>query len=559
MHKKVCSEVTETTFVKETFLPPQGLPTDPSSPMNDMLEKMYSMNIRPFGQGQAPEMPKFHDEYKKVYPRDVAFYTKLRDSWVMSKMLTKEIVLKELSRREVDHRIFMKRWGPCALSHELRVFLSNNPKQGDIFSEKPSEAYGYLPGQQIYQSMRNSPVTPQTFELGETYVAIGFVDMFPLVVGSFVTKDKDGTEQEPMVYYGYDKSVIVIARNIVLYHMMKNVACIDSILQVWFSTGWSKKTLDNFHLSCSQVLQNLDYTFHCDLAMIKELLTHWMKTTLSMKSVQILWMQHIEQCLLHPLPNLYHEKDRVEYARYLSTGHIFGSDKSDFLYGNLSMFSLPDSFQGFKREQENILAAIAMDSLEYDDSLLVCVTKKITKGLQKLRELIKSGSIICHFINAEFNLQEQEKLKEIKKLNAKGIDWSNLPDYLNQDDFFIMAQSCDGSSTLHSLHFMNWLFFVYGTCLIDYPNMTEVYKELVHQREVDFRRAKGSRPFFRQDHYIEYYMNTSQHVLGKRYMKTFIDFVFGGRNVDVREPISEDFNPFSRNEDTFFLSFTFRK
>ena len=554
----MCSEVTETTFVKETFLPPQGLPTDPSSPMNDMLEKMYSMNVRPFGRGQAPEMPKFHDEYKKVYPRDVAFYTKLRDSWVMSKMLTKEIVLKELSRREVDHRIFMKRWGPCALSHELRAFLSNNPKPGDIFSEKPSAAYGYLPGQQIYQSMRNSPVTPQTFELGETYVAIGFVDMFPLVVGSFVTKDKDGTEQEPMVYYGYDKSVIVIARNMVLYQMMKNSACIDSILQVWFSTGWSKKTLEDFHLSCRLVLENLDSMINHSSA-IKELLAHWMKTTVGMKSVQILWTQHVAQHLLDPILNLCHEKDRVEYARYISTGHIFGSEKSDYIYGNLSMFSLPNSFEGFKREEENFFAANAMDSLEYATSLLKSVTSKITEGVTKLIEHIKNGSIVCHFITAEFNLQNIEELKNIKKLNAKGIDWSNVPDYLKQDDFFKMAQACDGSDTLHSLHFMNWVYFVFGTCIIDYPNMTEVYEELVHERERDFRCAKGSRPFFRQDKYIEYYMNYSQNALAKRYRKNFIEFVFGGRNVNVSKPISEDFNPFARSQETFFMTFNFKK
>ena len=389
-------------------------------------------------------------------------------------------------------------------------------------------------------------------------MAIGFVDLFPLVVGSIITKDKDAPKQEPVVYYGYDRSLIVIARNMVLYQMMKDSACIDSILQVWFSTGWSKKTLEDFHLACQRVLHNLDPVTNQNLA-VNELLTHWMKTTLSMKSVQILWTQHVTQHLIDPIVNLCKEKDRVEYARYISTGHIFGSEKGDYIYGNLSMFSLPDLFEGFKREEENFFAAIALDSLCYDTSLLKSVTRKITEGVRKLMAHVQTGSIVCHFIIAEFNLQNKDELKTIQKLNAKGIDWSNIPDYHKHDDFFKMAKACDGSQTLHTLHSMNWMYYVFGMCIIDYPNMAEVYKELVCQREKDFRHAKYSRPYFRQDKYTEYFMNSTMHVLAKKYMKTCIDFIFSGRNVDISEPISEDFNPFARNEDTFFLSFNFRK
>ncbi len=557
-HKKVCSDVTQTTFIRENVLPPQGL--EPSDPMNAMLEHMYSLNLGAgLGLGQAPQMPKFHDEYKKVYPRDGAFYTKLRDSWLMSRMYSKEMVLKELRMNEFDERIFQKRWGPCALSYEFAVFLSGNPKPGDIFYNKPSSAYGYLPGQEIYQSMRNSPVPQQTFEFGETYVAVGFVDLFPLVVGTIAAKDESPSGLDPMVFYGYDRSVIVITRNMVLYQMMKDSTCIDSILQVWFSTGWSKKTLEDFQLSCHKVLKNLDPKIPSYLP-IKELLTHWMKTSVGMKSVQILWTQHVAQHMLDPIPNLRHEKDRVEYARYISTGHIFGRENGDYVYGNLTMFSLPDSFKGFKREEENFFAAIAMNQIEYKQSLLKSVTKKISDGVQKLMEYIKNGSVTCHFTAAEFSLENKEELARIKMLNAKAIDWSNVPDYLKHDDFFEMARACDGTSTLHSLHFMNWMYYVFGTCIIDYSDRAaEVYKELVIEREKDFRDAKGSRPYFRQDNYIEYYLNYSQHALGKRYVKNFIDFFFGGRNVTVGDLIFEDFNPFARSQDTYFISFEFRK
>ncbi len=554
IHKKVCSDVADTTFVKENVLPHQGLYDSP-----EMLEKIYSMKVTPPSLGQVCEIPKFHEEYKKAYPKDGTLYVKLRENWVLSKMQTKEMTHEELENEsEIDERVFLKRWGPTAFTDELRLFLSSNPKPGDIFVNKPQISYGYYTGQEVYQSMRNSPVRPQKFEIGETYVAIGFVDLFPLVVGDFVNEHEDAPKKEPMVFYGYDRSVIVITRNMVLYQMMKDSMSLDSILQVWFSTGWSKKTLDDFQLSCNQVLKNLDSTINDNLA-ITVLLNHWIKTTIGMRSVQILWTQHIAQHLLHPIPNLRQEKDRLEYARYISTGQIFGNDKSDFVYGNLSMFSLPDSFEGFKRQEENFYAAIAMDPIEYNASLQLSLIKMVKEGVQQLIEHIRIGLVMCHFVTADFNPQNKEELNRVKELNAKQIDWSNVPDYLNHDDFFKMARECGGPSTEHSLHFMNWTYFVFGTCIIDFPNQAKVYKEIIRERNRDFSQAKASRPFLRQDEYIEYYLNASVQALGKRYMKNFIEYFFDGRNVDVSEAIFEDFNPFARNGIAFFMSFNFRK
>ena len=157
--------------------------------------------------------------------------------------------------KENDELCFFKRWRSCAVSSELQKFLSTNPKPGDIFKNKPTETYQYS-AKEIHQSMRNSPIPPQTFELGENYVAVGFVDLFALVVGSIISDAKALSDQKRvMTYISYDKSVIVIARNMVLYQMMFDNLSIDSILQAWFSTGWSKKTLDNFHHSCNEVLR----------------------------------------------------------------------------------------------------------------------------------------------------------------------------------------------------------------------------------------------------------------------------------------------------------------
>ncbi len=200
-HKKICSDLQETAFVKENLQPKAGLPFGDF--MTSMMEMMLSINIGPWK--HALEIPKYHDEYKKHFPRDVKFYRRLKASWVLSRMIAMEhFVHLELTTKTMDHVSFMKCWGSSAGSDELRVFLSTNPKPGEIFRNRPVTIYGYLEDKEIYQCMRNSPVPSQVFEFGETCVAIGFVDLYPLVIGSICSSKKALREQDrSMTYIGF--------------------------------------------------------------------------------------------------------------------------------------------------------------------------------------------------------------------------------------------------------------------------------------------------------------------------------------------------------------------
>ncbi len=532
-------------------------------PQDFMSARMEQMNVRG-PMAKATDIPKFHDEYKKAFPRDKEFYARLRESWSISAGITEQRAYEDLSSGHMTDQDFRKRWGACAYSKDLRQFLAKKPMPGDIFKNRPIYTLGQgnfgTEVSEYYQSMRNSPVPSQTFQIGETYVAIGFVDLFPLVVGS-IEGEKD---ENPMRYIGYDKSVVVVTRNKVLYQMILENKDIDSILQVWFSSGWSQKTLDDFQHCCAEVLKDFD-SLADENTKVKALLTHWMKTNVSMKSVQGQWTMHVSEHLLDPLQNLLTKQDRVEYARYIGTGHLFGIKKEDYIFGNLSMFSLPASFEGFKREEESILAAISMDRFEYTTSLFASVIQKVKTGLRTLIQHIQNNYIVCEFRDADMSLEKRELFETIKDMNAKGIDWSNIPDYLKHDDFFKMAKACDGANTTHTLHFMNWQIYVYGTCIMDYQNsmnprrIMALYEELIQERENVYERVKSKRPFLRQDKYIDFYLNATQTALGQRYRKKFIEFVFGGRNVDTTEPIIEEIQPFAKNHLTFFISFTFRK
>ncbi len=155
----------------------------------------------------------------------------------------------------------------------------------------------------------------------------------------------------------------------VLYQMMLDDISTDSILQVWFSTGWSKKTLAHFHNSCFKVQADLELNLQ-ENGILMELLSHWDKKTIDMELAHKLLIEQVQGSQLEPLANLHHKNDRVDFARYILTGHIFGEHESDYDYGNLTMFSLPDSLKKYERRKESFFYTIAIDYLEYRKSLL---------------------------------------------------------------------------------------------------------------------------------------------------------------------------------------------
>ena len=396
-HKSICREISNTTAQYESTGPTRGIGEGILSAKKDRYSQMLSM-VSAMGVTQL--VPEYHNEYKKLYPAERTNYEKLCDSWMMAKMLDETLFGNRVidDSREYDHRDLLKRWQYFGL--ELVQFLSSNPNPRDIFSNRTITSYGAMKtpmgayNTTIYQTMRNTPVLPSDFDFGNTYISIGFMDMLHLVLGSYsVTKDE--ASSQPMVFVEYNKSEVVIARSLVIYEMMLQGVSPESILQVWFSTGWNNKTFKDFKKMCEDLLKNVDSTVD---ERVRKLLNHWMVKDMGVKTVLPLWRQFVAEGQLEPLNNLRYEKDHTDYARYIFTGHIFGKNDKDYVHGNLTMFSLPNRFDNYQRQDESIFAAMSMRNIPYATSLLTSVTKRITKCLNTLVEHIRSKRIACNFI-----------------------------------------------------------------------------------------------------------------------------------------------------------------
>ncbi len=288
---------------------------------------------------------------------------------------------------------------------------------------------------------------------------------------------------------------------------------------------------------------------------VKKLLNHWRTKKITAKSIEPVWSQMVSDHQLQPLNNLAHEKDRMDYARYMMTGHIFGESDADYKFGNVTTFSLPHEFDSWRRDTENFYAALSLEDFEYKGSLMDSVRQKMVSGVETLMGLVQRKQVVCEFVIKELSVHSRSALEEIRKLDAAGIDWSNIPDYLTREDFFSMVKACSGTDTRHSLHFMNWVTRVFGASLIDYPNKSSVYADIKKRLDRLYHSVKRDRPYLRQDKYLQYFMNGADTFLGRKFRQKFTYYYFNGRKVAVQGPFGDEFNPFSRANSSFSVSF----
>ena len=318
-------------------------------------------------------------------------------------------------------------------------------------------------------------------ERGRTYIGVGFVDLQQLLESEVVGCDSAG----PAVWRGYEMSQIAVARAKIILRLLEVEAPVDQVLQIWYSSCISEEASLLVQSSCA------------DLVLVekdpeqKQLFKHWAKSSLGTVEATALWLQHLEGgALALVCGNLCNSTDRVEYARYLLTGKVFLGE-SDRLTGNLTWFCLPKEYLNFKKDGENIFHSIDVSSLDYTDTLIQTVEATFTHKLLMLRENINSGKLSVQLATKKLAPEMKETFEEIQALNPAQIDWSNVPDYLCVQDFFIMAKQCSGETTKHTFHLMNWIQCVFGCHLSDYVPYAENYRKPAFGPENHFKDRKG--------------------------------------------------------------------
>ena len=85
---------------------------------------------------------------------------------------------------------------------------------------------------------------------------------------------------------GVDSSMVTIVRCKVLYQMILNQANSRSVLQVWFSTGWSDSTLKEFIEACNRLLKSKKLPKN-----EADLVRHWIIKNLALTNATSEWFK----------------------------------------------------------------------------------------------------------------------------------------------------------------------------------------------------------------------------------------------------------------------------
>ena len=85
---------------------------------------------------------------------------------------------------------------------------------------------------------------------------------------------------------GVDSSMVSIVRCKVLYQMILNQAQSRSILQVWFSSGWSESTLKEFIEACNLLLESKKLPKN-----EANLIQHWLKKNVNLMMATNEWFK----------------------------------------------------------------------------------------------------------------------------------------------------------------------------------------------------------------------------------------------------------------------------
>ena len=384
---------------------------------------------------------------------------------------------------------FRTRWGPCLLDMEdLRAFLSTpDRKFGDIYERPHHPPYTDM----VYQTMRNTGIADQIYEIGKNYVGFGFVDMFQLIWGSYPNENEENSV--PMKFYGYDRSRVVTLRSKLVYLAMKNFeecdVSITSILQMWFSSCWDSKTKSVFNMLVSEALEdeeNSDFDVKD-----RQLLKAWKKKDFSVKEAKKVFSEGLRNVMFDDLWQMKFECDRVRFCRYLFTGCIF-VDENAVVCGNPTMFT---DYEGCTKIGEELffkafdLNALNFDHLSDNALLYDTIVSATEDATRKFRQRISSGQIECIF---ETRIVDPENLNFaafIKSLDPYGIDWSNLPDYMEKNCFIKFARACSVEETVHNLHFINWIQYVLGASHVDWCDKQEDCINLYHDIKKQYELA----------------------------------------------------------------------
>lgn len=516
-----------------------------------------------YGDGVQPKVsiggpiPNFVNQYKNKFQPSYYDQARIKQSaWDFEKYhsLNEAANLSYVPVLSSDPLAMQKRYGTYIAAAKMQ---GKNLKFGNVL-EIPCELqvrtqYDQNMSYITSQNMKNTGFSSWIMKTGETHVALGCVDFSQLLFAEFVGDTNIGIH-----FHGVDSAVVSITRCKVLNEMVKNQASSRSILQVWFSSGWSELTLTEFMAACYSVLLTGN-----DINVHEKILIHdWMNNEASLQTAYDQWSQTSAKsgtCIFNPCVNFRRETDRVDYARYLLTGIIFEETEESLITANRTMFVSESKIRQHENFYRNIDTINSKENIS--SSLKTSTDAMMMKRMDQLKEMTKKGLLTMSFECARMCVENSHLIESIKKMNPRTLDWSNLSDYCSREEFLKMAKGVSGDMTaVHYMHSCNWSNRVPGSFIADYDklDMRNVLRTSYKAWDAIHKKLLGSsaqyRSLWRDNSVFATCMNLTANIAAYVFKDAYLNYMFGDINHRFNVKV---FSHICQNNQTIEGAFTF--
>ncbi|EXX54183.1 hypothetical protein GLOIN_2v1587334 [Rhizophagus irregularis DAOM 181602=DAOM 197198] len=574
VHKKLCgkNEVPMPSFPSGSSLP-SSLP-QMTEFLTDMMFKIDKNN--PLENWNVPD---FGKEYATKYPHEnvqIEFLNSAKSS-LKSLQIVERFLDSDLDEPDPNH--LMKRWNE--FSKELINFLSAPRKFGDIFTGKTKNPYVGDKGRGAL-SFSNTPKQSLLLDQGKTHVAIGFVDL-DLLLRARIVQNKNSVEQ-PNKFIGYEGSVYAVAKSNVIKEMMTKKAPIQSIIEFWTSSVWTRETLKHFENAVKIVLQYgnapnnkppnpTKKELH---PKVRSLISHWNESVRNPKSRQEaheLWVKtfNSESGIFSVVANLIESRDRVQVARHILTGEfpLMDDQQKNNLIASITMFNCNDGISPHSTSE-------FMSQMMPMDAILLKNKRKETSFLNAIYDFFENSiTKICTWlsppaensVSIEIYLHYQtvtndnaELLASIRQLDPWTMSWSNICDYFYAHDFHKLLRACSGNDTVHVMTSMNWITEVFGAHIMEYESKyrREIYESAQKTISMTGKFIDPS-GYFRYDKVITNPYNIGDVGAASMVKESWKNYFFEGQDLNVGEVSSLAYTQTHKTHTLLNICYTFNK
>ncbi|CAJ1377831.1 unnamed protein product [Effrenium voratum] len=420
------------------------------------LETTYMSRLLPRKLHGAAETPCFPQEFREACERMKSWPKGLSKERALEFLLNGFMAATELRwQRTLSGQHSPQAGKTCFSGLQIGDLLPEYEKQHDFHHFRTN--------------FSNSPPNKVSMCSNSTYVAAGFNDL-RLLLDASMEEGASGVH-----FVGIDLNDFAVTKSLVIAEMLKDTSVpVTHILQVWYSSTWSKGTVSSFKKTIMAMQSSLS-------SGVRQLLEFWKGAEApDLQSSRHQWLQYFvsEQRMWDActIASFVRARDRWAACKYFVTGEVCDENSEQVEVGSITMWALPPHFSCSLplHNADSIFATMNLEDylpVPTDGADIVQLfVEDILKKLGRVRNLLVDGRLDIDIWQEEVTLDNCQVIKRISSLAPAGISWSNILDYTDLASFHAIATRCSAkdSCTTHYAYSMEWVKDVYGITLADW-------------------------------------------------------------------------------------------